>query len=334
MSTTQTMVDIKVGHASPQLPKDMISLNELGPTQFQTLIDDALEMKEHPEKYSQALAGKQVILLFEKPSLRTRVSLQVGLAKLGANALYFDHADSRIGERESIKDYAQNLDRWVDCIIARTHSHATICGLAEHASVPVVNALSDLYHPCQAIADYATMREWFGEVAGLRVAYIGDGNNVCHSLLIGAALGGVDFVAITPKGFEPQFGVLHDAMQIAKQTGAKVTVTHDLDAVAGAQVVYTDAWVSMGQSEQASFRKEKFAGFQVDAELMAEADKGAIFMHCLPAHRGIEVTDDVIDSERSVVYQQAENRMHTQNALLVTLLNQAAINTDKAVAIS
>ncbi len=301
----------------------LVSISDLSADEVHQLFDFAALLKADPVSYSTVLAGKAVIMLFEKPSLRTRVSLEAGIAKLGGIPMYFDHASERIGVRESIKDYARNLERWVECIVARTYDHATIEQLALHADVPVVNALSDLEHPCQALADLFTMRENLGELSGKRLAYIGDGNNVCHSLMLLCASLGVDFTAITPPGHEPDATIIQRARTTASITGAAITITHDIDRVNGHHAVYTDKWVSMGQEGQAD-KASSFTPYQVNAGVMARAseglDKDAIFMHCLPAMRGKEVTDDVIDAAYSVVYDQAENRMHTQNALLCGLL--------------
>lgn len=304
---------------------DVVSIADLTGDEIRALHDLAADVKADIRPYRAALDGRSVIMLFEKPSLRTRVSFEVGIARMGGIPMYFDHSQQRIGERESVKDYAMNLERWVDCIIARVYSHAVLAEMAHYASVPVINALCDLEHPCQALADFFTLKERLGTLEGARLAYIGDGNNVCHSLLLTAAKLGVDMTIITPKGFEPQFEVLRKAQADQIASGARITVTNDPNAIRGHHAVYTDVWVSMGQAHQASLRESNFAPYLVDAELMREAGKGidggAVFMHCLPAKRGMEVTNDVIDSDRSIVYDQAENRMHVQNALLLALLS-------------
>ena len=303
---------------------DLVSINNPSADDVRELFDFAASLKADPASYASALAGKAVILLFEKPSLRTRVSFEVGVGKLGGIAMYFDHSEPRIGVRESIKDYAKNLERWVECIVARTHEHSTLEQLAAHADIPVINALSDHEHPCQALADLFTLREHLGDLAGKRLAFVGDGNNVCHSLMLLCAMLGVDFTAITPPGYEPAATVADRAGALAAITGSRLVISHDLKAVAGHHAVYTDKWVSMGQEER-STKASAFAAYQIDAAVMARASGGidgeALFMHCLPAGRGLEVTSDVIDSPTSVVYHQAENRMHTQNALLCGLLN-------------
>lgn len=304
--------------------KDLLSIADLGAAEISALFDSASAAKADPSLLCGTLAGKSAIMLFEKASLRTRVSFEVGIAKMGGHPMYFDHSAQRIGQRESVKDYAKNLERWVDCIIARTHSHAVLVEMAAEARVPVVNALSDLEHPCQALADFFTLRERFGTLRGLKLAFVGDGNNVCHSLMLTAATFGVDFTAVTPRGFEPQFGFIKAALERAGLSGSTITVTNKMATAEGHHAVYTDTWVSMGQDKQATDRHAAFEGFTVDAGVMARASAGlgapAVFMHCLPAHRGVEVTDGVIDSPESLVYEQAENRMHVQNALLASLL--------------
>lgn len=301
---------------------DLVSIADLDAGEVIRLFESAAAIKAAPEAYRETLRGRSAILLFEKASLRTRVSFEVGITRMGGHAMYFDHAKERIGHRESIKDYARNLERWVDCIIARTYSHETIAELAAHASVPVINALSDLEHPCQALADFFTLTERFPTLEGVRLAFVGDGNNVCHSLILTAAKLGVDVTVVTPKGFEPQFSILKLAHADMERTGCRVTITNKLSAVRGHHAVYTDTWVSMGQ--RGDLKEGAFEGYQVDTKLMDLAGDGLetapLFMHCLPAHRGREVTDQVMDSPSSIVYDQAENRMHLQNALLARLL--------------
>lgn len=300
---------------------DFISLLDLEGPSLAEVLDLAERVKAEPARWARALAGRSAVLLFEKPSLRTRVTFEVGVAKLGGLAMYFEHTSSRIGEREPIVDYGRNLERWVDVIVARVFDHATLTGLAEHAGVPVVNALSDHEHPCQALADMLTLRERLGRLEGARLAYVGDGNNVCHSLMLAAARLGVDMVVITPDGYAPDPGVVDAARAHAARAGQELLVTPDLAAVAGADAVYTDTWVSMGQDDQASTRNAALRPYQVTQRVMARAGEGAIFMHCLPAHRGMEVAAEVIDGPHSAVYDQAENRMHAQNALLLHLLD-------------
>ncbi len=300
--------------ADPDLTQDDLSL----------LFDLAERVKARPGKYAHALRGKQLAMIFEKPSLRTRTTFEVGMTSLGGFAVYLEHAKPRLGEREAIKDVARNLERWVNGIVARTFAHESVLELAANAGIPVINALTDLYHPCQALADYFTLHEKFGELKGIKLAFVGDGNNVCHSLLIQGAKLGVSVNVATPPGYEPKPEVLEAARTIASETGAGIETFHDpMQAVAGAQAVYTDVWTSMGQEYTAHLRNQVFAPYRVTPDLMSAADSGAVFMHCLPAHRGQEVTDQVIDSPQSVVYDQAENRLHAQKALMILLMQDA-----------
>ena len=300
---------------------DLVADQDLTANDVRMIFDLAGRMKASPTSYSKALAGKQLAMIFEKPSLRTRVTFEVGMTSMGGFAIYMDHSKPRLGERESIKDVARNLDRWVDGIVARTFSHQAVIELAENATIPVVNALTDLLHPCQALGDYFTLTEKFGHVKGLKLAFIGDGNNVCHSLMLtGAKLGATVRVA-TPSGFEPKTDMVNQAKALARTTGAKIELFRDpLEAVAGVQAVYTDVWASMGQEYAAHLRTQVFAPYQVTESLLQSAGADTVFLHCLPAHRGQEVTDAVIDSSRSLVYDQAENRLHVQKALLLLLM--------------
>ncbi len=303
--------------------KDFLSLADLDAAQIAGLFETAAATKADLGPYRTALDGKTVILLFEKPSLRTRVTFEVGPGKMGGQAIYFDHAKERIGVRESVKDYGKNLERWVECIVARVFSHGVLEELARHASIPVINALSDREHPCQGLADYFTLSERVGGIAGLRgfkLAFVGDGNNVCASLMHGAGKLGVHLTVICPPGYEPEGPVTKESREFAKASGGSITITHDPAGVKGAQAVYTDTWVSMGDESEKAARAAAFGQYRVDPKMLAAAAKGAYFMHCLPAHRGEEVTDAVIDSKASVVYDQAENRMHVQNALLLHVL--------------
>ncbi len=301
--------------------RDLLSLAEFSSVDVQAVLDLALAMKKSPAKYANTLQGKSCILLFEKPSLRTRISFEVGIAKLGGHCIYMDHSTQRLGQRESVHDYGKNLERWVSCIIPRVFEHGTLTKMAAASRVPVVNALCDMHHPCQALADLLTLRECCGDFRGMKVAYVGDGNNVCHSLMHGCVLTGAHVIAITPKGFEPNAEIVKECRRIGESTGAEVTVTNSLDAVADCDAIYTDVWASMGTSQDEAGRRMKtFAKYQVNAALMTKTGKDTIFMHCLPAHRGIEVTDEVLDGPSSVVYQQAENRMWAQMALLALIL--------------
>ncbi len=301
----------------PLSTKDLVSAATLTASDLSMILDTALAFKADPAAYRGVLDGRSVAMLFEKPSLRTRVTFEVGTARLGGHPLYYDHGFERIGQRESVKDYARNLERWVHAIVLRTYSQRTIEEMAAVARVPVINALSDTDHPCQALADALTLVERFGRVEGLNVCYIGDGNNVCVSLMhVLCKLGGHVRV-ITPKGFAPPADAVAETHEFARLSGGSLTLTNDPAAVAGADAVYTDTWVSMHQEDQSDAREKLFVPYRVDAELMARAAGHAVFMHCLPAHRGEEVTDEVIDSPASVVYDQAENRLHAQNAVLI-----------------
>lgn len=301
--------------------RDLVSEQGLTREDLELIFQLAEQVKFSPGSFARALEGKQLALIFEKPSLRTRVTFEVGMTSMGGYAVYLDHAKPRLGERESIKDVARNLDRWVDGIVARTFAHSAVVELAENASIPVINALTDLCHPCQALADFFTLREKFGSLEGLKLAFVGDGNNVCHSLVTVGAKLGVSVAIATPPGFEPKGDIIEAAESAARERGSTVEVIHDpLEAVACAHAVYTDVWASMGHEHSAHLRAQVFAPYAVTDELMAAADPGAVFMHCLPAHRGQEVTDAVIDSARSIVYDQAENRLHAQKALLLLLV--------------
>lgn len=300
---------------------DLLSVADFSPDEVTHVLDLALHMKAKPGDFRGALSGKQLVLFFEKPSLRTRLTFESGMTSLGGTSFFVDQTASRLGAREPISDMAHNLERWVDGIVLRTFSHDTVIEMAHHASIPVVNALSDYEHPCQALADYMTLLEHFGDLRNLKLAYVGDGNNVAHSLMLAAASTGSNIAVATPETYEPDPTITALAQQLAEETGANVTVTNDVaKAVSGAQAIYTDVWASMGQEDEAADRKRVFAAYQVNDKLFARAAKNAVFMHCLPAHRGDEVTGSVIDSPRSVVFDQAENRLHIQKAILLWLL--------------
>lgn len=301
----------------PLSSKDLVTAATLTRADLDLILATASASKRDIQPYRRALDGLAVAMLFEKPSLRTRCTFEVGAARLGAHALYYDHQFERIGQRESVKDYAMNLERWVHAIVLRTYSQKTIEEMARYARVPVINALSDADHPCQALADALTLRERFGRFDGLTVSYIGDGNNVCVSLMHVLTKLGANMRAITPKGFEPPADAAAEAREFARTHGGTLTLTSDPGAVAGSQAVYTDTWVSMHQEDQADAREKLFVPYRVDEATMARAGSGSVFMHCLPAHRGEEVTDEVIDSPASLVYEQAENRLHAQNAVLL-----------------
>lgn len=315
-------VDAPAGASLPTIgAEDVLTGAELSKREIESLFATAQECAADRFAHAGALAGRSVALLFEKPSLRTRVTFEVGLHRLGAQAIFLDHEKSKIGAREAVKDLARNLERWCDALVCRVDRHETLLALADNTDAPVVNALCDTYHPCQALADYLTLRQKLGAIEGKRLAFVGDGNNVCHSLLLVGARLGVNVTVVTPPGFGPGASITQQAGAIAALTGGWIDVTTDLRAIAGADAVYTDAWASMGTAESPE-RLGAFARYQVNAGLMALAGPSALFMHCLPAHRGQEVTDEVIDSPNSVVYDQAENRLHAQSALLLHLLGR------------
>jgi ornithine carbamoyltransferase len=303
---------------------DLVSTRDLGPQGVEAVLHLADLMKSRPSVFARALAGKQMVMFFEKPSLRTRLTFEAGMAGLGGTTMFVDQSKSRLDARESLSDIAHNLERWVDVIVLRTFSQETVSGMAKHASIPVINALSDLEHPCQALADYFTLTERFGDLKDITLAYVGDGNNVAHSLLLTCACIGSSIRIATPKGYTCNPQIVADARKIAKQSGAQIELLTDPHAaVAGVDAIYTDAWASMGQEQEASERAQIFPPYQVNRALMAEAAPHAVFMHCLPAHRGEEVTDEIMDSEQSVIFEQAENRMHVQKAILYLLLGGA-----------
>jgi ornithine carbamoyltransferase len=300
---------------------DLISVQYLTAQDLYLVFDAAKAIKQTPSEYARALAGKTLALVFEKPSLRTRVTFDVGMTSMGGNVVFLDHSTAKLGERESIRDVAKNLERWVHGIVARTYKNKSVVELAEHASIPVINGLTDLLHPCQALTDYFTIVEKFGRVKQLKLAYVGDGNNTCHSLIDGAAKLGVELWIATPEGFEPNHRIVSEAAKAAKESGARIEILNDpRQAVKDASVVYTDVWASMGQEAETEDRAGVFADYRVDSNLMLHARKDAVFMHCLPAHRGYEVAPSVIDSPQSIVYDQAENRLHVQKAVLYLLM--------------
>jgi ornithine carbamoyltransferase len=282
---------------------------------------DDLKGRQASHEEHHLLPGRTLAMIFQKPSTRTRVSFEVGMTQLGGHAIYLQPSDVQLGQRESVADAAKNLERWVDGIVARTFKHDTVVELAQHSSVPVINGLSDLEHPCQALADFMTLIEKRGSVKGLRLAFVGDGNNVAHSLMLLGARLGTHVVAVCPEGYAPQSETKSAAEACAAASGGSITVVHDPRAgVEGADVLYTDVWASMGQEAEAEARAKLFQPFQLNAELLKTAKPDALVMHCLPAHRGQEITDDVIDGPQSIVFDQAENRLHAQKALLAALL--------------
>jgi ornithine carbamoyltransferase len=301
--------------AHPDFTKDL----DLAPSQLLQVLDLASSLKRDPAEYRSALAGKSIALLFEKPSLRTRFTFELAIQQLGGFSIL---NEGPIGAREPLKDMARNLDRWVDGIVARTFLQKTVEGLAHWSGVPVINALSDMYHPCQALADMQTLREHFGYTRGIKLAFVGDGNNVAHSLMLNAARLGMDFALATPSKYEANPTVIAQAREFAFDSGSSLEIAHDpVEAVRGAHAIYTDVWASMGAENEAAERRTAFADYQVDDDLFKHAQSNAVFMHCLPAKRGEEVTNNVIESSRSVVFDQAENRLHAQKALLLMLLS-------------
>ncbi len=302
---------------------DLISIHDLSPDEVEEILALAVRIKQDPARHRTALAHQTLAMIFEKPSLRTRVSFEAGMTQLGGHAIYLGPSDISMGKRESVPDIARTLEGMADGIMARTFSHRAIVDLARHASIPVINGLSDFLHPCQALADFLTIRERLGRTKGVTVAYVGDGNNVAHSLMYAGAKLGARVRVATPEKYEPSAEVVANARQDARLTGGSIEVGRDLQAaVAGADVIYTDTWASMGQEAEHDARVAVFRPFQVNAAVMRQAAKGALFMHCLPAHRGEEVTGEVIESAASVVFPQATNRLHAQKAVLVLLMGE------------
>jgi len=301
--------------------RDLVSIQDFSPAELACALELASAMKARPADYRGTLVGKQIVLFFEKPSLRTRLTFEAGINSLGGVSFFVDQTQSRLGARESLSDVAHNLERWVDGVVLRTFAHETVTTMASYAAIPVINALSELEHPCQAMADMLTLQEQFGNLRNVHFAYVGDGNNVAHSLMLAAASLGASCSIATPEGYEPNPEITAAAYEVAEETGARLKVVNDpVEAVAGADAIYTDVWASMGQEDETAERRKIFAPYQVNQKLFSCAAKHAVFMHCLPAHRGDEVTAQVIDSRRSVVFDQAENRLHIQKAILVLLL--------------
>jgi len=300
--------------------------DQLTKTQITDLITLAISIKNHPADYSQALAGKSVVMIFEKPSLRTHVSFDMGIKKLGGHALYLGQQNGKLGERERVSDYAKNLSCYADAIVARVFENSAIEGLAKHASIPVINALCDIYHPCQALADFVTLQENLvigkgTDLSKVKLAYVGDGNNVSNSLMFMAAILGVDFTLVCPEGHEPEEALFNKAKDFADKSGSKLVLTSSVENIGQQDAIYTDTWVSMGDEEPSKKAAllEKFAPYQVNHKMM-EKSGASIVMHCQPAHLEEEITTALFDSEMSVVFKEAENRMWAQNAVLVTLL--------------
>jgi ornithine carbamoyltransferase len=306
------------------MKRDLLSIRDLSILEVKYLMDLTNKLKQYKGRYRDYLDGKSIGLLFQKPSNRTRVSFEVGIYQLGGNCIYLAPQEINLGVREATSDVARTLTRYLDGIVARTNSHADIVEMAACASVPVINGLSDMYHPCQGLTDiYTVIEHYEGKVAGKAIAYIGDGNNVCHSLMLACAKSGINLRIATPKGYEPNSDVVKVTQESAAETGAEILLTNDpVKAVDNADVIYSDVWVSMGQEEETNRRLRDFQGFQINSELVSKAKKDFVFMHCLPAHRGQEVTSDVIDSEHSIIFDQAENRLHIQKAIMIFLMGK------------
>ena len=301
--------------------EDLCSIGDLSSAEVRAILKLGHDVKRNPREYRHALDAKQMVLMFEKASLRTRLSFETGINTMGGNAIFVDQTSSPLGERESIADVARNVERWVDVIVLRTYAHDTITEMAANSRVPVINALSDFEHPCQALADFMTLQEHFGSIAGLNFTYVGDGNNVCHSLMLAGAPLGVNVTVATPRGYSPDIEIVTKARDIAATNGCEVRLLQDPNAAAeGADAIYTDVCVSMGMEHESTKRAPIFRPFQVNEALMQKASGNAVFMHCLPARRNAEVTDAVLDGPQSIVFDQAENRMHAQKALLLLLL--------------
>ena len=301
--------------------EDLCSIADLSASEVRALLKLGHDVKRSPAAYRHALDAKQMVLMFEKASLRTRLSFEAGINTMGGNASFFDHTNSPLGERESIADVGHNVERWVDLIVLRTYAHDTITEMAANCRVPVINALSDFEHPCQALADFMTLEEHFGSCAGLNFTYVGDGNNVCHSLMLTGAQLGANVTIATPRGYSPDIEIVTLAREMAQANGCEVRLTQDPQAAAeDADAIYTDVCVSMGMEHEATKRAPIFRPFQVNEALMAKARPNAVFMHCLPARRNAEVTDAVLDGPQSIVFDQAENRLHAQKALMLLLL--------------
>lgn len=320
--TLGILSDVSFNEATKRLSgRDLCSIADLSVAEMAAIMELAHTVKSNPEDFRHALDARQMVLFFEKASLRTRLTFEAGINTLGGSAIFVDQTSSPLGERESLADMAHNVERWMSIMVLRTYSHETITEMAATSRVPVINALSDLEHPCQAIADFLTLEERFGSAEGLHFAYVGDGNNVCHSLMLTAAQLGAHCYVATPRAFVPKLEIIHKAIEIAEQTGGSITLLTDpVKAVTGADAVYTDVCTSMGFEHEATKRAPIFKPYQVNEALMAHAQPHAVFMHCLPAHRNAEVTDAVLDGPQSVVFEQAENRLHAQKAILLMLL--------------
>lgn len=306
---------------SPLSVKDLLCTSALQISDIDRIFDVARALKAGRETHTAVLKHKRLAMIFEKDSLRTRFTFDIGMQDLGGSAVFMDHRDARLGSRESVKDMAKNLERWVHGIVARTFKHKALEELAMHAEIPVINGLSDFVHPCQALSDFFTLTEKWGAVRGRTLTYVGDGNNTCNALIHTAVKLGVNIRVCSPEGYEPNSRLVNEAMRMAMEHGGEVTILNDPDAAAeGADAIYTDVWASMGQEDEIEERNGIFAAYQVDEGMMARCKPGALFMHCLPAHRGAEVTQEVMDGPQSVVYDIAENRLHVQKAIMSLLI--------------
>ena len=301
--------------------RHLLTTKEFNKEELLALIALGRAMKADPAAFRTSLAGKSVVTLFEKPSLRTRVTFDIGIHRLGGHAVYLDQQNGAMGNRETVKDFAGNLSRWCEGIVARVFDHKTLLELREHATVPVINSLCNLYHPCQALADFMTIAENYDDLAKVKLAYLGDGNNVAHSLLITGAILGTDVTVVAPKGSGPDAQIFNEAAELAKLSGARLAVTDRVEDIVGFDVAYTDTWVSMGDNTPLEAVKDRFMPYQINQGLL---DKTGIrhVLHCQPAHREMEITSDVMDGPASLILDEAENRMHAQNAILHTLINQ------------
>ena len=302
------------------MKRDLLTLADVTPEELEQMLTLAIDLKQRHKRGESMplLAGKSLVLLFSKPSLRTRASFELGMVQLGGHSTYIQDPDIVLGLREPLKDLGRVLARYYDAIAIRTFAHASIVELAQAATIPVINALTDAFHPCQILAALQTLREHFGDLQGRRIAYIGDGNNVAHSWLLGAAQMGLTLTIACPRAYQPEVAVVRRARALAETTGAVLDIVEDpKQGVKGADAIYTDVWTSMGREQEAATRHEVFRPYQINAALLAEAPSHAVVMHCLPAHRGEEITDDVFESERALVFEEAENRLHVQKALLI-----------------
>ncbi|MFA5320834.1 MAG: ornithine carbamoyltransferase [Candidatus Omnitrophota bacterium] len=309
------------------MKKDLISINDLTADEIKSIFALTAKLKKNSPGYSRALSGKTLALLFQKPSNRTRVSFEVGIFQLGGHCIYLGPDEIKLGVREATRDVARTLSRYVDGIVLRTFAHNNVLEMAEYASVPIINGLSDFSHPCQALADIYTVIEKGKNVGKMNFVYVGDGNNVCNSLIFACAKLGINMRVATPSGYEPDKKLLSEASELSASRGSRVELFKDpFKAAEAADVIYTDVWASMGQEKETAKRKKDFKGFQVNARLLGAAKKDVLVMHCLPAHRGEEITDEVLDGRHSVVFDEAENRMHVQKAVLMKFLGAKGRN--------